>query len=262
MRPPRPTTNRPGITRLRAAAAGTQPGLPPTVNSDLSLQHPRCVFQLFKTAIFALYARDGRAHHRHTERRVPESRGAIHFRPQRRRHEKGRHYHVRGWLDAAYLWNADHPDRGHAAIAAGQRGTRGRRRERPAGPLQYPGRHRYGRRVRHLARLSKSAHAGRYHPESLSGSHHAHGFQAGRMGVVQLLVEHAALRRLLPESHVWRRGHQGKRLRIPLHAEGGSQLLLDRALGPDVPRLRERIVCVRYERRGYRSRFAEEYRRL
>ncbi len=31
------------------SAANAKPGLPPTVNSDLTLQHPRCVFQLLKT---------------------------------------------------------------------------------------------------------------------------------------------------------------------------------------------------------------------
>src|SRR5450631_3072635 len=32
-----------------ASAGAAQPGLPPTVNSDLTLQHPRCFFQFLKT---------------------------------------------------------------------------------------------------------------------------------------------------------------------------------------------------------------------
>ncbi len=134
-----------------------KPGLPANVNSDLALQHPRCVFQLLKTAVFALHAGDGGAYYRHTERSIPEGRGPVHFHPQRRRHEKGRDHHVCGGLDAAHLRHADYPDGGHAAVAAGKCGTRGRRRECAARPFQYPGRYRYGRRVRYLAGISEGS---------------------------------------------------------------------------------------------------------
>ncbi len=54
-----------------------------------------------ETAVFPLYARDGRAHYRNTERPVPESCGPVHLHSQERRHEEGRHHHLRGGLDAA-----------------------------------------------------------------------------------------------------------------------------------------------------------------
>jgi formate dehydrogenase major subunit len=69
-----------------AGSAAPAPGLPPNVNSDLTLQHPRCVFQLLN---------------RHPQGPVPESRGTVHFHPQGWRHETGRHHHVRRRLDAA-----------------------------------------------------------------------------------------------------------------------------------------------------------------
>ena len=53
--------------------------------------------------------------------------------------------HIRGGMDPAQLRHADHPHGCDAAIAAGQRRTGGRRRQRTARPLQHPGRDGYGR---------------------------------------------------------------------------------------------------------------------
>ena len=126
------------------------PGLPPKVAYDLTLQHPRCVFQLLK-----------QQYSRYTPEMVERITGipkdqflkaadTVHFRPQRWRHEESRDHPVRGGMDAAQLRHADHPHRGHAAVAAGQRGARRRRRQRSARPLQHSGRDRHGRSVRHL----------------------------------------------------------------------------------------------------------------
>ena len=54
---------------------------------------------------------------------------------------------------------------------------------------------------------------------SLHKPHHAEDSEAGRVGVVQLLVEHAEVRGVVPEGDVRERGDQGERLGIRLPAE-------------------------------------------
>ena len=49
----------------------------------------------------------------------------------------------------------------------------------------------------------EDAGAGRQGPEDVSGSHHAQAGEAQRLGVVQLLVEHAQVHGLVPEGDVW-----------------------------------------------------------
>ena len=138
------------------------PMLPPNVAYDLTLQHPRCVFQLLK-----------QQYSRYTPEMVERITGipkdqvlkaadTLHLRSQRRRHEEGRHHHLRRRLDAAHLRHADHPHGGDAAVAARQCRTRRRRRQRAARPLQHSGRDRHGRRLRHPARLSQDADARRH----------------------------------------------------------------------------------------------------
>ena len=70
-----------------------------------------------------------------------------------------------------------------------------------------------------------------------------------RMGLVQLLVEHAEVRRVVPQGDVRRRRHEGKRLGVPLPAQDRPQVLLGRDLGRHVPRQRQRHVRLRHERR-------------
>ena len=55
--------------------------------------------------------------------------------------------------------------------------------------------------------------------------------QAARMGFVQLLVEHAEVRRLVPQGDVRRRREERERLGVSLSAEDRSQVLVDRDLG-------------------------------
>ena len=75
----------------------------PNVAYDLSLQHPRCVYQLLKQQ-YSRYTPEM------VERitgipkdQLPEGRRPVHVDPQGRRHEEGRHHHLRRRLDAAQL---------------------------------------------------------------------------------------------------------------------------------------------------------------
>ena len=119
---------------VRQYGAVGKPGVPRrsarNIAYDLSLQHPRCVFQLLKQQ-YSRYTPE--MVERITgipEGSVSEGRRPVHLHPQGRRHEEGRHHHLRGRLDAAHLRHADHPHRGDAAIAARQRRARRRRSER------------------------------------------------------------------------------------------------------------------------------------
>src|SRR5205823_3871387 len=84
-----------------------------------------------------------------------------------------------------------HPHGGDAAAAARQRRARRRRRQRAARALEHPGRDRHGRRVRHPARLPENAGARRRRSGDVPQADDADFVQAARVGLVQLLVEHA-----------------------------------------------------------------------
>ncbi len=104
--------------------------------STPTLQHPRCVYQLMKTALCALHAGDGVAHHRRAAGQVPEG-----LRLDRRDGGAGQgdDQHVRAGLDAALQGLAEHPHHGDDPAAAGQYRRRRRRHERAARPFQHPG---------------------------------------------------------------------------------------------------------------------------
>ena len=92
--------------------------------------------------------------------------------------------------------------------------------------------------------------------------HHSQAVQAQGVGFVQLLVEHAQVRRVVPEGDVRRRRHQGERLGLQLSPQGGPALFLRRNLGRHVQRQGQGPVRLRHERRDDRPRLAEEYRCL
>src|SRR5271154_4828350 len=81
------------------------------------------------------------------------------------------------------------------------------------------------------------------------------------MGFVELLFEHAELHGVAAEGVLWRRGKEGKRLRLRLSAEDRPQLLVDTDLGSHVPRRHEGHVRLRDEWRDDWTRHAKEYRR-
>ena len=118
----------------------------------------------------------------------------------------------------------------------GQRGTRRRRRQRSARPLQHSGRHRHGRHLRPSPRLSQNARAHRRRFQDLHRPHHSQSRQARPVGIVELLVNTPKFAVSLLKALYGDAAHKGERLGLPLSAEARSQVLLDRNLGRHVPR--------------------------
>ena len=221
-----------GACRIRARPApAAPPPLPPNVAYDLTLQHPRCVFQLLKQQ-YSRYTPEM------VERitgipqgPVPEGRRSVHVHSQGRRHEESGDDHLRRRLDAAHLRNADHPHGGDDAAAAGQRGPGGRRRQRVARPFEYSGRHGHGRHFRQLAGISEGARPDGCGLGGLSEAHHADIVEARSLGFVQLLVEHAEVCGVAAEVDVWRCRDEGKRLRLRLSCRKSTATIPGRTSG-------------------------------
>ncbi len=148
-----------------------------------------------EAAIFAVHAGSGGANHGHSERSIAEGVRPLHVHPQRRRHEEGGDDHLRGGLDAAHVRHTDHPHGGDDSIAARKRGASGRRSECVARPFEHSGRDGYGGHFRYFARLFENAEPERHGPGGLPEAHHADVVKTRRVGFVQLLVEHAEIRR-------------------------------------------------------------------
>ena len=72
------------------------------------------------------------------------------------------------------------------------------------------------------------------------------------LGFDELLLEHSEIFRLAHEGDVWRRRHEGKWLRLRLSPQARSRLFLDPHLGRHVQRQSEGHVCLRHERRDDR----------
>ena len=126
--------------------------LPLNTAYDLTLQHPRCVFQLLK-----------QQYSRYTPEMVERITGipkdqfikAVDLFTSIRKDgdmKKGGDHHLRRRLDPAHLRHANHSHRGDDSASARQCRQRRRRRERPARPFEYSRRHGYGRALRQPAR--------------------------------------------------------------------------------------------------------------
>src|SRR4029077_9169211 len=211
--------------------------------------------------LLAVHAGNGRAHHRHSQRTIPQGRRPLYLDSQRRRHEEGRHDHLRGRMDATLVWHANHSDRGDFATRAWQRWPRRRWRQCAARALQHSGRHRHGRPFRLFARLSESSDARGYFFRLLDETHYANTLEARPVGFVQLLWQYAEIRGQLSEGPLWRRGHETKRLGLRLSAESGSQLFVGADVGRHVQRQHQRHAGLWDERRSDWSQFKEKYRR-
>ena len=149
-RPATPATSSADASQGQQHGARARPSGGRAPQTDPTLEHPRCVFQVLK---------------RHFPRYTPElveevcgvprdavprgGRGAV---PQ-----LGPRAHVgpllRRGLDPAHRRRAVHPHRGHHPAPAGQHRPAGRRHPGPAGPRQHPGVHRHPHPLRPPPRL-------------------------------------------------------------------------------------------------------------
>ncbi len=93
----------------RGGARGAEAPAVPAAERRLRPLAPARALRLptLQEAVLALHAGDGRAHHGHQARGLPQGRGPLHLRPQGRRHEEGRHDHLRRRVDAAHLRHTD-----------------------------------------------------------------------------------------------------------------------------------------------------------
>ena len=229
-----------GRRKAQRRALGRPPPLPPNVAYDLSLQHPRCVFQLLK-----------QQYSRYTPEMVERITGI----PKDQ------------FLKAADLFTSVRKDgdmKKAATIiyAVGwTQHTFGTQIIRTAAMLQLL--------LGNVGRAGGGVNALRGHSNIQGATDMAGIFdilpgylkmpapadtdfatylkrttptavEARGVGLVQLLVEHAQVRRLLPQGDVRRRGDEGERLGLPLPAEDRPQLLLDRDLGQHVHAARSR----------------------
>src|SRR6266404_3842608 len=198
----------------KGAGPGMPPMMPPNVAYDLSLQHPRCVFQLLKLQ-----------YSRYTPEMVERITGikadgflkaADLFTSVRKDGDMkkvGTIIYAVGWTQHTFgtqiirtaamlqllLGNVGRAGGGvnalrgvewgggGAATAAGGGGAGGGRGQRFARALEHSGRHGHGRCVRHFARLLEGADSRGYLFRRLDEAHYADTLEARAVGFVQLL---------------------------------------------------------------------------
>ncbi len=146
----------------KAGGSGTPvPALPPNVAYDLSLQHPRCVYQLLK-----------QQYSRYTPEMVERITGipkdqflkaADLFTSVRKDGDMKKVatiIYAVGWTQHSFGTQIIRTA-AMLQLADGKRRARRRRRQCAARPLQHSGRDRHGRHLRHPSRLSQDAEPGR-----------------------------------------------------------------------------------------------------
>ncbi|MNF70699.1 hypothetical protein D3C84_526180 [compost metagenome] len=129
---------------------------------------------------------------------------------------------LRAGLDPAFDRLADDPQRGHGAIAAGQRRHAGRGRQRPARALQHPGPDRPRLAVQPVARLPDLAGRGR---TGLQRLHCQTCTQAAASRADVLLAELRQVPRQPDEGLVRRQCHRRESLGLRLAAQAGHSRL-------------------------------------
>ena len=184
----------------------------------MSLQNPRCVFQLLK---------------QHVAPYTPEMVEKITGTPQDKfatvcemgRLDRQRRAvdddHVRARLDAAFQRFAEHPHRGDDPAPARQHRRARRRHQRAARALQRAGHHRHRHADGQHPRLHGDADRRRADAGGASGQADVHA-TSGKPD--QLLAELQEVLRQLPEEHVRRQGDAGERVRLRLAAQGRHRL--------------------------------------
>ena len=173
------------------------PALPANVDFDTTLENPRCVYQLLKKQYSRYTPEMVERITGHPQGSVPEGRRPVHLHPQGRRHEEGRR--------PSFTRSA-----GRSTVSA-RRSSAPRRccsccSATSAAPAEASMRLRGHSNIQgatdvagifdNLPGYLKVPDAGRQRFRRLDEAHHADVVEAQRMGFVELLVEHAEVRRL------------------------------------------------------------------
>ena len=244
-----------------AGGPAAPPSLPPNVAYDLTLQHPRCVFQLLK---------------KQYSRYTPETVERITGIPKDQ------------YLKAIDMFTSVRKDGDMKKVATiiyavgWTQHTFGTQIIRTAAMIQLL--------LGNVGRAGGGVNALRGHSniqgatdmaglfDSLPGylkvptpadadltsypeAHHPNGVETRAVEFVELLLEHPGIFRVAHEGDVWRRGNQGKRICVRLPAETGPRLLLDPHLGRYVQRQGQGHVGLWHERRDDRPRHQQEHQR-
>ncbi len=122
--------------------------------TGLTLQHPRCVYQVLKRHFSRYTPEHGRRGMRGAAEAFSQGGGGVLLRVRAR---EDRRDLLRGGVDAALQRRPDHPRSGDPAVAAGQYRTPWRRHSRTARPRLHSRLHGHSHPVRHSSRLSPHA---------------------------------------------------------------------------------------------------------
>ncbi len=161
----------------------------------------------------SLHARNGVAHLRHAAGQVPAGLRAVRVMLRAR---QSADQPVRARLDAAFRRRAEHSHDGDGAAASGQHRRCGRRHERAARALQYPGSDRHRPPVERNARLS---HFGQGYRDDVRRLYEDAALQAGAARAGELLAELQEVLRQLPEGDLRQGRDRRQRLGLRLAAE-------------------------------------------
>ena len=247
------------VAPAKPGAPPPAPALPPKIAFDLSLQHPRCVYQLLK---------------KQYERYTPEMVERITGIPKDQ------------FLKAADLFTSVRKDGDMKKVATiiyavgwtqhsfgtqiirtaamlqlimGNVGRAGGGMNALRGHSNIQGATDMAGIFDILPGYLKMPTPDRRRSGRLPEAHHADAGQARSLGFVQLLVEHAQVRRLVPESDVWPGRDQRERLGLQPPAQDRPQLFVGEYLERHVRGQGQGHLRLRHERRHDRARLAEKY---
>ncbi len=196
--------------------APVPPSLPPNIAYDLSLQHPRCVYQLLKQQ-YSRYTPDM------VERitGIPQDqllKAYDLYTPIRKDGDTKKVatiIYAVGWTQHSFGTQIIRTA-AMLQLLMGNVGRAGGGVNALRGHSNIQGATDMAGIFDILPGYLKMPAASRQGLEDLSGADYAQAREAKGVGFVQLLVEHAQVHGVVPEGHVWEQRHQGKRLRLSM----------------------------------------------
>ncbi len=195
-----------------AATPAPAPTLPPNVAYDLTLQHPRCVFQLLK-----------QQYSRYTPEIVERITGIpkdqylkavdlfTSIRKDGDMKKVATIIYAVGWTQHTFGTQIIRTA-AMIQLLLGNVGQGRRRRERAARPFEHSGRHGHGWAGGRHAWIFESANSRGHGPGGVPETDNTDSFEARTLGFVQLLLEHAEIHGLDVEGVLWGCGDEGKRV--------------------------------------------------